>query len=244
MIVINNTMSTTLEDVQTMIAVDFDSSSTPPATTNTEWARRTKLINRAEKEWARKLHYRWPQLYTETTLTTTPSTATVSLPSDMEMHNIILTGDGYLKVGSTPHKLISVMEKDDYASDETLLWVTGNSAIGYTLNIQPTPSEALSITLRYYSNSLAMDTTATTDKTVMVESSDITKVPDPTYLALYTLAQLFKDDDEGNKGVDFQSQAIDLLNTMIAQFNIGQTNQDSTIGHVDESAGFGGYGRR
>lgn len=236
-------MASTLEDIQVDIAVDFDSSATSPATTNSEWSRRTSLINRAERMVGKALRWRWPWLFkTNTSLSTVAGTSTVSLPVDFRPTGLVLDAGGNLWIGSTPYRMVSVREKQDFDSTARICWITGNDVVGYTLNVQPTPSDVQVVSLNYYSFYLATDSAGTTEKEVMVLSTDKTKIPSPLYLSLYTLSQLFKDDDEGNKGVDFERQAIEELNGMMKEVNMEFQNYNAKIPDVAERDGYPAIG--
>lgn len=232
-------MASTLNDVQTDIAVDFDSSATPPATTNSEWSRRTALINRAERMVGKALSWRWPWLYkTDSSLATVVGTATISLPGDFRPTGLILDAAGNLHIGSTAYRLVTVRERQDFDTTAKICWITGNDVNGYTLHVQPTPTAVATLDLQYYSFYLATDQAGTTEKEVMTDSTDKTKIPAAVYLSLYTLAQLYKDDDEGNKGIDFERQAIDELNRMLSEVNNEAQNYHAEIPDIAERDGY------
>lgn len=230
-------MITTLDDIQKEIALDFDSSPTAPASTDSEYSRRTGIINRFERIWGEKAF--WKELEKNTTLNTVANTSTVDLPSDCENGRLALSMEGHIKIGSSWHLVIDQTEKGNYESTDRIAWITGNPATGYTLNIQPTPTEVLDIPLVYYSTSLATDTTGTTEKSVLVEASDITKCPNRYYLVNSVLAVLFKVDDEGNKGVDYERIAMDNgLGDILGKYNLGNLHQKSEIQVIADTSGY------
>lgn len=233
----------TLNDVQVGIAVDFDSSSSAPSTTNSEWSRRLILINRALLKWAQELSFRWPQLYTTTNLVTTPSVSTVDLPDDVEYGNIELSESGELKIGDMYYKLVTPGQVSSYVSSAHICWITGNNVTGFVLNIQPTPEGASTIPLKYYSNFLAVDDDGTTKKLKLEDSGDFVLCPDSDYLTYFVLSQLYKDDDEGNKGQDFERLAINSLNNMISVVVGGQSQQSQEITDLAEARGYPSIGR-
>lgn len=232
-----------LGDFQIGIAVDFDSSATPPSSSNSEYSRRQVLINRSVLKWAKERDYRWPHLYRNTTLTTTPNVAYVDLPDDFEWGNMIASKSGQLTINGVQYEVISLDQKLTRESSDYYVFIAGNPAEGYKLYINPTPSAALSIPLEYYSTYLAMDATGTTHKKELLLDTDISKCPDEIFPVVDTLAQLYKDDDEGNKGLDFERQSIDKLNQMLALVNGGQENQSQAFTDVSEEEGYLGIGR-
>lgn len=234
-------MATTLDDIQVGIAIDFDSSADAPATSNSEYTRRLKLINRSEKKWARAFNYRWPELFTSTTLTTTAGQAYVSLPSDFEFGNLVIAPDGEIKIGDLWYKLITKDYKDVHYDSAYLCWITGNPSAGYRLNIQPTPTDQVSIPLNYYSNYLATNTSGT-DQALLSTGTDKTKISDADFLVYDVLAQLYKDDDEGNKGLDFERLANDRLEQMKSLASRGQQNQLVEIPDLAELQGYPSIG--
>lgn len=232
----------TLDDIQKEIAVDFDSSPSAPANTTTEWARRRTLINRFEREWARTKGYKWSELLKEATLTTTADQASVTCPTDFKARNIVLREDGTLKIGSVWYTFINYDEKNSINDSQKYCYVLGNDAEGYTLYINPTPDDAYTVNFPYFTNNLATESDASTETEVLTNTDDITKCPDPYFIIYSTLATLFKDDDEGNKGVDYERLAIDRLNNMLADASSGGLNQSLEIPDYYERMGAPAYG--
>lgn len=228
----------TLDDIQTEIAADFDSSATAPASTNSEYARRLVLINRAVRLWATERNGRWPELATTTSLSTTANQAYVTLPSDCGIGCIDLSEAGEIEINAIKYKMVNFDQRKSYTSTSRILWVTVNEGgAGYRLNIQPTPTSVVAFNLDYYSNKLATSTGGTSQEKLSI-STDITKCPDMQYIVFYTLGQLYKDDDEGAKGVDFGNQAIDRLNMMLARAQVGEFNQNAEIPFFAERSGY------
>lgn len=232
----------TLNDIQIGIALDVDSSADAPGTNDSEFNRRLYLINRAERKWAKALNGRWPQLLqTPTNITTTAGQNYITLPSDFEFGNLVLAADGEIKIGSIFYKLVNRDMKDVQYDSAYICWITGNPSAGYRLNIQPTPQDVLTVNLVYYSNYLAT-TSGGTDQAVLATTTDITKVSDPDFLVFDVLSHLYKDDDEGNKGLDFERLAQDRLNQMISLASRGQQNQFDEIQELAEVGGFPSIG--
>lgn len=233
----------TLDEIQTQIALDFDSSSSALVSTNSEYSRRTKLINRFEKLWATRKNYAWNALLKETSnLTVSANASTVSLPADFTNRNIQLSRDGFIKLGSIWHKFIRRDELDTYPTTMPLVYVLGNDAMGYTLHVRPTATEDRTLYLNYYSDYLAVATDGSTEKALLVETTDITKCPSPYFLIYSTLATLFKSDDEIDKGLDYERLAEAEMDQMMANENQGMFQQDLYVMEIGEIGGYKNLG--
>lgn len=232
----------TLDDVLVEISLDIDSSATPPAATDAEYTRRLKLANRFERLWATALNYRWPELYTETTSTTTTIGQTyVAMPSDFERGNLVLNKAGEIKIGSIYYKVVDPSDRQTYPAIARVCWFTGNKPSGIRMNIGVTPTQSEIVYLNYYSTNLATDAGGTS-KAVMTTGTDQTKCRDPYYLVFGILSVLYKSDDEGAKGQDNEIQAISRLNSMISYILSENENQDMEIPDVAEKSGFPNIG--
>lgn len=228
----------TLDELQAQVALDFDSSSTALSFENTEYLRRTKLINRFETLWAKRRNFVWNELLKATTLTLTANTTSVDLPADFTSRNIMLSQDGYIKIGAIWHKLIRRDELDTYDSSSPLAYLLGNDPQGFTLNTQPEYTEDKTVYLNYYTKYLATDTTGETEKALLTETTDITKCPNPFYLIYSTLAALYKSDDELDKGLDYERLAEEEMNQMLSNENLGAYQQQNYIMGIDEIGGY------
>lgn len=232
----------TLTNIQIGIATDFDSSSTPPASTDSEYDRRLQLANRAARKWAKEREYKWTALYVSTSLSTTADQSYVDLPADFSQTGLILPTDGYIQIGDAYYKIVSVHEKGDYNSTQKICWITGNPSQGYDLNISPTPTTAETIPLEYYSRYLAVDENGDSIEE-LTTATDRTKCPDYEYIVMDVLGQLFIDDDEGNKGIDFRNQSIAKLNQLLVAENRIAVNANPEIPDYAERRGFPALGR-
>jgi hypothetical protein len=226
-------ITTTLNDLQVQIALDFDSYATAPSITNPEWARRVLLINRYEKEWARMRNFRWTGLFTQQTLSTVVGQAYVNLATDFVLGNEVVDADGMIDIGNLAYKMIDFNNNDLI---DHYVYITGNEQAGFKLNIYPTPSAINSFSLPYYSTNLATNA-AGTAQTVLALGTDITRCQDPMYIVYMVLADLFKVDDEGNKGLDFERKGAERLNDMMSVETLRGQNFIREIPDWQEDAG-------
>lgn len=221
-------MAYTLNDIMVEIALDFDFTSDLPPTTSSEYARRIKLINRYERQWARGMNGKWSSLRLSTTLSTVANTATVSLPTDFNMNGLMLTSVGGIVIGDSEYLFIDASQKNNYVDAQKICWITGNQVIGYTLNISPTPDSVMTIYLDYFTSNLAYDST-NVGKAVMTDLTDITKCPDASFIINSVLGDLYKVDENPSLGVDFTAQARESMQLMIGDENVGNYNQFEEI---------------
>lgn len=220
-------MATTLADLQNAIALDFDQSSSAPDVNTDDYARRTLLINRAEKKWKNVLGGKWNDLLTTITVSVTSGVSTVSLPSDFSPEGLLGSKGGNININGYYYEFVKVSDLGSYDSNDHIAYVTGDETNGYYINIQPTPSSSYTFTVRYYSKYIAMDASLSGQDYLLV-ATDITKIPDPDYIVLEVVSQLFKVDGDGALGTDYENQAKESLNQMIARNNMGN------IGNVSE----------
>lgn len=225
----------TLDDIQSRIASGVDYTSSAPSTSDTEYARRLKLINKYEKQWALKEGYRWKDLVVSTTLTTTANVATVSLPTDYK--SAILQPAGTLKVGSANYEFIPIYMKGKYFDNSQYLYITGNDAVGYTLNINPTPDDAYSIEFDYYSKYLATNSGGT-DKEVMTTGTDITKCPDPEYIVYMVQYDLLMHDNRGDKAIECKNEGLNILDNLVNENFRNEHNYVRKIPVYKEDSGY------
>lgn len=228
----------TLSELLTEISLDYDASSSTPSTSSTEYARRVKLINRFERAWARELNYKWNDLLKSSTVTITSGNSSASLPSDFKFGNIVTNEAGEVKIGNSYYQLVRKDEVGSFDTDSRLCWVTGNDAQGYTINIQPTATDNLSVTLDYFTTNLAA-TSAGVEQPVLVDGTDESKCPDPYYIVYSALGVLYKaDDDEIGRGMDYERLATESMSNMIANNSVGGLNQVGVIPDYAEVSGY------
>lgn len=234
-------MAVTLSDIQADISADFDFKSTPLDSSSTEYARRTVLINRFLKQWGKRRLYAWQALLTEVSgVSITAGTTSVSLPSDFK--TAAVKPNGAIKIGTVDYILISRTSKESYNSDTRIAWITGNDAIGYTLNVSPSPTSDVTVTLPYYTGNLATDSGGTGQEALSA-ADDIVKCPDPLYITYYVLDVLNRtDNQDGNTGIDYRQMAEDIMDEMNAAENILAINADQTVSVTSREAGFPNLG--
>ena len=221
-------MATTLSDIQTSIALDFDQASTAPDTTTDDYARRKLLINRSEKKWKNALNGRWDSLRTTATLSITGGTSYVALPTDFTPNGLVVAKGGQVLLNGSYAPIVKFQDVPSYTSSDLLCYITGDDANGYRLNFQPTPTSSSTLDITYYSKYIAQ-TSGGTGLEKLTSGTDYTKCPDSDFIVLDVVAQLLKSDGEANLGQDYQSQANDLLNQMIAQNNAGNIGVPNEI---------------
>jgi hypothetical protein len=232
-----------LSEIHDEIALDIDFSSTAPSSDTTEYARRTKYINRWERFIRQAKGGKWKFLEKSTTLTTTPSQDYVNLPATYTRGSSLVDPAGYITINNILYKLVESDEKDIRNSTDYICWIRGSDAEGYKLYIQPTPSSAQSFTLRYYTSQMATDTLGTTEKEVLVLSTDITKIPNP-YIIVYGVESdlLFSIGSQTALATQRYNEAQQLLEEMIARDEEGETNQDTSILDVRNLEGYSPFG--
>ena len=237
-------MSATLEDILTDISLEIDYSATIPASSDGEYMRRLKLVNVFERRWARANKYKWLELRNTASLITVVGTSTVDLPSDLAPRNLVVSGSGTLRIDGTDYTLVEASDVGTYTTSSRICWITADFSTGtrvYKLNIQPTPTEAKSFDIIYYSSNLAVSS-AGSGMAVMADVTDVTKCPDSEYLSQSVLAVLYASDDEGGKSGLAMDKAAVVLEDMMASEDIGSVNQINEIPVVAEQAGYPNIG--
>lgn len=228
----------TLAEIQEQIALDLDSASSAPATTDPEYIRRRKLINRYERAFFARRNNVWSVLLKESSVSTTANQSYVDIPADCVGGTLALSQDGYVKIGDVYYRLV---RRDEVGENEYVCYVTGNISEGYNLNIVPTPESVETVYLRYYSSYYATDTSGT-DKAVMTEATDITKCPNPYYIVFAVIAEVFKIDDENSKGLDYDRRAEEEMKDALSNENQGSFQQDFSIKTEGQISGYPGLG--
>lgn len=229
-------MIITLDEIQAAISARVDFIATAPSSTDTEYIRRTSLINSAAEKWGTELYGRWGELYEDTTLATVAGQSYVLLPDGLTPNGLILSELGKLTIGNNSYKLVRADQQETYDASEYIVWITGNLAQGYRLNISPTPSAVISFPLRYYTRLLATDSDGVS-KSAMSLPTDKTKCPNPMYLVCFTLSEIYKTEGSGVLGQDYSAEASELLQDMKANNN----TQVNISGEISDLAEVGGY---
>lgn len=228
----------TLDDIQNQIALDFDSSSSALASTNSEYSRRTKLINRYERLWAERKSYAWNALLKEDEITLSANTTSVNLPAGFINNSLQLSQDGRIKIGESWYLFVRRDQADTYESNAQVCYLLGDEILGYTLNVKYSSTENRTVYCNYFTNKLAVATDATTEKALMALTTDYTKCPNPYYLVYSVLATLYKSDDEMDKGLDYERLAENEMDQMIANENMGMYQQGVTIEDISSIEGY------
>lgn len=232
----------TLDDIQTQIALDFDSSSSALPSINSEYARRTKLINRFEKLWAARKNYAWRALLKSTQLTLTANQTSVALPSDFVGNNLQLAQDGMIKIGGVWYTLLRPDEADTFNETAYIAYLRGNNVAGYTLHVKFSKEYDRTVEVSYYTNHLAYDGDGVTEKEVLSSPTDYTKCPTPQYLIYAVLSTLYTSDDETDKGLNYERLAEEEMDQMLANENQGAFQQQNYVIGMDEIQGYDALG--
>jgi hypothetical protein len=206
----------TLLDIQKRISARYDISGDTVPTTSTEWGRRVTLINLAEKKLQKESKWSW--LIKTTTLTTTPNVAHVNLPADYSKGSLIAQLTTHLKIDTVEYMLADKATQTTLNSTSKIVWISGNEASGYRLNIQPTPTTAVSFSISYISTYMATDSSLT-EKEGLADATDITKVPNPDYLTNYVLAELYASNDDLAKARMYTDMMQEELRAMLINDN-------------------------
>lgn len=233
----------TLDDIQQEIALDFDNTSTIPTSTTIEYTRRTKLINRFERLWRSKKMGKWSPLYTTAPLSTTGSQSYVTLPVGYEKGTGSIDKTGFITIGTTHYNLVNPDDVGDFDTTTPLVWITGNNAVGFKLNVQPTPTGVTAFNFSYFTNMTATDTTGVTDKSVLTINTDKTKIPNPYYL-VYSVISVLSVAENGNdgRGVQYERLANEAMEDMIMNDVMGELNQVVTMDVTAIDQGFSPFG--
>lgn len=232
----------TLDEIQTQIAVDIDSSANPLPSTNTEYVRRRKIINRYERSWASRKNYVWNVLLNKAQVTINAGETSVVLPSGFTGKNIALSQDGYITIGGVSYRFVRYDESKTYADTARITYLLGNDSVGYTLHVKSATEEARTIEFDYYTKNLATNSNGDTEKEVMTEPTDITKCPSPEYIINASLATLSKTDDESDKGLDYERRAEQEMDEMVANENVGMFQQEDRMMDIMEIEGYDSLG--
>lgn len=232
----------TLDDIQTQISLDFDSSSSALPSTNSEYSRRTKLINRFERLWAARKNYAWRCLIKNTQLTLNANQTSVSLPSDFVGNNVQLAQDGMIKIGGYWYKLLRPDEAQTFNETAYIAYLSGNDVAGFTLNVKFSTIEDRTVELSYYTENLAYAADGVTEKAVLTDPTDRTKCPTPQYLVYAVLSTLYTSDDETDKGLNYERLAEEEMNQMMANENQGSFQQQNYVIGMDEIQGYEALG--
>lgn len=227
-------------ELQTAISTHIDFSSTAPTEGSEDYNRRKELLNQAANKWARLGKWRWKELYTTATLTTTASQTYIDMPSDYQAGSLVVPSTGNIKIGSTYFRFVNIDEEQDYVDTYPKVFVYGNKAQGYKLDIEPTPTGAESGDIIYYSSHLATDTDGTSQANLSA-STDKTKCPDGMYLVYWVLAVLYGTDETNpSLSTRYGNWATDRLADMLMEQK--DINQKDAVTSFADDAGYPALG--
>lgn len=171
----------TVDEIQEQISSEIDQSSVAPTTSDTDWSIRLNLINRSLKDWADS--YEWESLKKiyNGRISTSTGNASVSLPSNFKKI------DGYVRIPDYDLQIVNPTENLLYTDTDKYANVLGNEVDGKTLHINAgTLASGASIQFTYYAFPASLTTT-----------TQVSEIPDPTYLVQRTLYYLYKGREDG-----------------------------------------------
>ncbi len=174
-------MAWSVNDIQNQIASEVDLSSTAPSTSDSDWSLRLNLINRSLRDWAES--YDWDDLKKvhNGIVSTSTGNASYALPADFRKM------DGYPRIYSDgvtaydfpisdPSKNLRYTDSDKYVN------ILGNESSGKVMYISAnTLASGASVQFTYYAYPATLATT-----------TQVTEVPDASYLVQRSLYYLFK----------------------------------------------------
>lgn len=192
----------TLIELQKEISALYDISASAIPNTSNEYTRRRTLINMFLYEWSTKQI--WKELIKKVTLTQTAGE--VILPTDFS--KLVLDEAGYLVVGTTLYRYISLSEKIKIDSNKLYCYIEENK-----LKINPEPSSS-TIDLYYQTKNLAKDS-SDNDILELSVDTDKTKISNDEYLVNEVLSVLHLTNDEFNKAEYYKQKANSVLQEMI-----------------------------
>lgn len=198
----------TLNSVLADVAAVVDQDTT--LATGTELTVRVNLVNQALNEWAEA--YEWKQLRQSSSLTFSLSGVSSALPTNFKrlMSPIYDAGNSYYE-----YKEIDPDSRFLVASDDKYVWIGGNPASGYFVNINPAMASGASLVFEYQSTPSSLATL-----------QDVSVCPSGEFLAKRTIAYILQSRSDGRFPV-VKAESDDLLSNMIedeAGFTGGMTN--------------------
>lgn len=232
-------MATTLNDIQSIISAEADESGSTISSNSSEYTRRTRLINNAERIW--REHFRWSVLRTIATLTT-DGTSSVTLPSDYSLGSQDLDAqNSVIKINNVYYKFVQPNEVALYEDTDNIVFITGNDVIGYQLNLQPTVASGVTFAFPYYSSYLATNA-SNVPQEFLVNPTDKTLISDPTFLSDYVLGRLLRSDDRVNVSSLYTQEALQSkLSKMVYKDVMAK---GATVGNTNDNGLYepiGGY---
>lgn len=179
-------MSWTLNDLQAQIAIELDQSATPATEGGTDWNIRTTALNRALFDWAESGEWRALLKVHNGLVSTSSANASYALPSNFKKL------DGFPRIvadGTTAYDFPAVSPSDNrrYTDTDKFVNVLGNDKDNKVMFIHGStlPSGA-SVQFTYWASPVSL-----------ASASNVTEIPDPTFLVQRALYYLYKGREDG-----------------------------------------------
>lgn len=205
-----NLLPVTLQDIQSKINTLTSSSIDTPASNDDQWLIRLNYINLAVSSWASK-DILWRELYITYTASATISTSrtyAIDGVNDFRMMASLLR----LTDVNGSIKYIDIIEPDKltaYRGNGRVAYITGNPAIGYTLNLGWTPAVGDSD----YGNTISFDYYSAGTK--LANPTDKPQMSDPDYIIYWAAAQELSFNSRSALGANYQTMAEQCMDNMI-----------------------------
>lgn len=215
----------TTQELMATISARYDMSGTTISSSSSEWNRRLVLINQAEDDVRRYLKGQWNFLLKSASLSTTANQSYVDLPDDFVDSAMAVGNNQLIQINGIYYRLVNYIDTLNRDTTQNYVWITGNKAAGFRLNIQPTPGGNYPFTFIYYTNNMATSALGV-EKEKLTLADDITKVPDPYYFVDWVIGELYLVNDENvSKWEYFKETARKRLVDMVAVDNMNQNQQ-------------------
>jgi hypothetical protein len=201
-------MSWSLQEIQNNIAQEVDQSATAPIVGGTDWNIRLGIINRSLRDWGES--YDWDALHKihNGLVSTSSGNASYVLPAGFKKM------DGYVRIVSDgvaaydfPHENPS--NNDLFTDSDKFVNILGNEADGHVMYIHSnTLASGASVQFTYY-----------TSPASLASPTQISEIPDPTYLVQRSLYYLYKG-REDSRFPEAKVEADRILARMIENENV------------------------
>lgn len=223
-----NLLPVTVQDAQAKINTLTSSSIDTPATTDDQWGIRLNYLQLAVSSWARQ-DVSWRELYVTYTSSATLTTAT-SYPIDGVSDFRMLSSLLRLHDSAGSIKYIDVIDPEQatvYGGKGRFAYITGNAAIGFTLNLGWAPVAGDSD----YGNTFDFDYYSSGAKPV--NATDKFQMSDPDYAIYWAAAQELLFNGRTDLGTAYQTMATECMDNMRIKNELLPAYASMAIADVD-----------
>lgn len=207
-----------LLDLQNQIANEMDQSATAPTQGGTDWNIRLNSLNRALFDWAESYDWEVLKKVHNGIISTSTGNASYALPSDFRKLDgfPLITWDGSSTAQFTP---INASNNQNYLDTDKYVNILGNDRDNRVMYI--------------HSNSLvsgaSVQFTYWKSPTSLASATNLTEVPDESYLVQRALYYLYKGREDG-RFPEAKVESEKILARMIEQENtLGMAHADNQI---------------